>query len=113
MTSFSIEPEDSDVENPWIYAREVARILCCDYGQVPAIAEANNVRRRVIPGTWIKYHKDDALDLARASIQGKGRVGVVADQSEVNENGSRLVLADRTEAAPRTRITKKATVSQR
>ena len=75
------------------------------YAAVPAIAEANDIRRIAIPGQYTKYHKGDVLDLAAASTIGTGRVGATRNDRIETGGDRRQVLAGETTAAPSQRPT--------
>jgi hypothetical protein len=52
----------------WISARAVARTLGISIHAVPRVAAANGIRRKVVPGTWTRFNKEDVDRVAAAAI---------------------------------------------
>lgn len=56
----------------WISSRRAALALGIPYATFPSVAVASGIRRRIIPGSAVRYHAGDVAALAARMVQGEG-----------------------------------------
>lgn len=57
------------METEWISLREASRRLGISPNTFPRVSAANAIRRRVLPGTFTKYHAGDVAALVASAVQ--------------------------------------------
>ena len=75
MSNAVVEPRRSTRQPAatWISQGDAAEILEVDRMKVERIAAESGVRRRVLPGTRIKYHREDVERVSRECVVGMAR----------------------------------------
>jgi len=56
----------------WISSRRAALAIGIPYATFPSVAVASGIRRRIIPGSAVRYHAGDVAAMVASMIQGEG-----------------------------------------